>query len=110
MSKETKQFYDFTADDSVDEIKTHLKDRLKMVIGSETRTPVEKDFITIYFIELLRLKSQKDLLQNQNDFNKEMIEKQKGLVKATWALVIVAIITLLIANLNSISQFLSCYV
>jgi len=80
LNSVTKQFYEFSAKDSRNEIEAGLKARLRKVVGSEGVTSVKDDFIANYFIELLKSK-------DQNEFNKKMLRWQVGLVLATWALV-----------------------
>ena len=49
-----------------------------------------------YLVNLLHLKQQRKLLEEQNKFNMSLIETNKKLVKATWALAIATGILVLV--------------
>lgn len=85
-------------------INTKEEDLIKACQNLEqtTATSEGKALYLDYFLGLLNLKQQKDLLEKQNEFNKELLKTNKKLVKATWALagatvlivVVTAVITL----------------
>ncbi len=50
-----------------------------------------KELYLNYLTNLLHLKQQKKLFEDQNKFNKQLISTNRNLVKATWVLALVTI-------------------